>query len=206
MKNRVLSVSAFFALAFLILVLTFISVSKVDYAFGQSATPAPILGQKVEVDYMLPFAGKIEPDHPLWTIKAIRDKVWVTTSLKTDNKIKVLVTLADKRIQHASHLMDKDKSELSVSTLTKSEKYLEEALKIEKAARAKKMDTKESAKLIVMSTLKHRQLLEELLARAPEDAKPVIVKTIDTNKRTFNEVIVSLNEQGIPSPENPFKD
>lgn len=206
MKTRVISTAVFFALAFMILISTFISLNQVQYAFGQSATPTPILGQKMEVDYNLPFAGKIEPDHPLWTVKALRDKVSLALRLKSVRKIETLILLGDKRIQFANHLMSKDKSELSVSTLTKSEKYLEEAVNLEKSVRAKNVDTKDVTKKLIMSTLKHRQILEELLAKAPEDAKPVIAKTIDLNNRIYDEAKSSLNQQGIAAPENPFKD
>lgn len=206
MKTRVVSITVFLALAFLILASTFTSLNEVRYAFAQSATPMPILGQKVDVDYALPFAGKIEPDHPIWPVKALRDRTGLLLRTKLVKKIDVLITLADKRIQYADHLMSKDKSELSVSTLTKAEKYLEEASLMEKKARDKNIDTKEAAKKLALSSLKHRQILEELLAKAPEDAKPVIVKTIDLNKRVYNEARSALNQQGVAAPENPFKD
>jgi len=102
--------------------------------------------------------------------------------------------------------MNRDKSELSVSTLTKAEKYLEEAVSLEKDARKKGSDTKALLPEIAMSILKHRQLLEEILLAAPENAKPVIVKTLDVNKRLFSDIKMSLNSQGLETPASPFEE
>lgn len=206
MFKKLVRIGTPLVIALFILVISIFSSSQVVYVFGQSATPKPIIGQKVDVDYQLPFAGKIEPDNFLWPVKAARDKVWLLVSLNPVKKIEVLTLHANKRIIYAKNLMAKDKSELSVSTLTKAEKYLEEAITTEKLARKKGKDTKAQLNAIAMSTLKHRQLLEEILVAAPEDAKPVIVKTIDTNKQLFNEVKMSLNSQGITTPANPFED
>lgn len=192
--------------ALLILVISIFSSSQVVYVFSQSSTPAPILGQKVEVNYTFAYAGKVSPDSPLWPIKALRDKVWLAVTMDPVKKTEMLILLADKRIQYANDLVSKDKSDLGVSTLTKSEKYLEEAVREEKLAKSQKHDTKEVTKVLAMSILKHRQVLESILATAPEDAKPIIVKTIDINKRLFNEAKMELNEQGLVSPDNPFKD
>ena len=189
-----------------ILVISIFSSSKVKYVFGQSTTPAPILGQKAEVNYQLPFAGKIEPDSFLWPVKATRDKVWVIVSIDPVKKARVLILLANKRIVFAQNLMNRDKSELSVSTLTKAEKYLEEAVSLEKDARKKGSDTKALLPEIAMSILKHRQLLEEILLAAPENAKPVIVKTLDVNKRLFSDIKMSLNSQGLETPASPFEE
>lgn len=206
MYKKALGVIAPVTIAFLILAISIFSTSQVVYVFSQSATPAPILGQKVDIDYQLPYAGKIEPDHILWPLKAFRDRVWLLVNLGAVKESEILMLLANKRIMFAKNLMAKEKSELSVSTLTKAEKYLEEAMAQEKEAREKKMDTSQVSLALAMSALKHRQILEEILATAPEDAKPVIVKTIDINKRLFNEVKMALNSQGLQAPENPFKD
>ncbi|MBX4206031.1 hypothetical protein KW795_02435 [Candidatus Microgenomates bacterium] len=206
MYKRIFGVSASFLFALLILCISIFSSSQVVYVFGQTSTPAPILGQKVEIDYLMPYAGKVSPDSPLWTVKALRDKLWLTLTLDPVKKIQLLNLLADKRVQNANELVVEDKSELGVSTLTKAEKYLEQAVMAEKDARSKKSNTAAATKVLAMSILKHRQILENILAIAPEDAKPVIVKTIDLNKSLFNQIKMSLNEQGLPSPENPFKD
>ncbi len=206
MYKRVLGLVTPLAVAVLILVISIFSSSQVEYVFSQSSTPAPIFGEKVNVEYQLPFAGKVEPDSVLWPLKAFRDKVWILVSIDPVKKAEVLTLLANKRIIFAKNLMEEDNSELSVSTLTKSEKYLEQAVAQEKLARAKKKDTKQLLQQLAMSTLKHRQLLEEMLVSAPEDAKPVIVKTIDTNKQLFSDINMSLNSLGLEAPQNPFKD
>ena len=205
MYKRVLGLVTPLAIAGLILVVSIFSSSQVEYVFGRSSTPTPIFGEKVNVEYQLPFAGKVEPDSVFWPLKALRDKVWIFVSVDPIKKSEVLLLLANKRIIFAKNLMEEDNSELSVSTLTKSEKYLEQAVAQEKIGR-EKGSTKSLLLELALSTLKHRQLLEEILVSAPEDAKPVIVKTIDTNKRIHNDINVSLNSLGIDAPDNPFND
>ncbi len=204
--KRVLGLVTPLAVAALILVVSIFSSSQVEYVFGQSSTPAPIFGEKVNVEYQLPYAGKVQPDSLLWPVKALRDRVWIVVSLDPVKKAQVLMLLANKRIIFAQNLMLEDNSELSVSTLTKSEKYLEQAVAQEKLARSKKLDTKQLLQELAMSTLKHRQILEEILTAAPEDAKPVIVKTLDANKHLYSDLNTSLNSQGLITPQNPFED
>jgi hypothetical protein len=206
MYKRFVGITASAVVALVILVISLFSSSQVVYVFSQSPTPTPIIGQKVDVDYFVPYAGKVTPKSPLWPLKALRDKVWLTFTTNQTKKAEILLLFADKRLAMAQQLMGEENAELSVSTLTKGEKYLEQAIAQEKKARAKGQDTTELLKKLNNSTLKHRQILEELLVDSPEDAKPVIVKTIDMNKRLFEDTKVSLNQVGSPSVENPFKD
>ena len=206
MYKRFIGVTAAGLVALLILFISLFSSSQVVYVFSQSPTPTPIIGQKIEVDYFVAYAGKVLPDSPLWPLKALRDKLWLAVTLNLSKKAEILLLFADKRLAMAQELMGKQNAELSVSTLTKAEKYLEEAINQERKARAKGQDTTEFAKRLHIATLKHRQILEEILVISPEDAKPVIVKTIDMNKKLYEATKVSLNQVGAPSLENPFKD
>lgn len=207
MVKRILSVLMFFGLGFGILVVSVLKSASVDYAFSKTTTPSPAPAEvRIEIPYFVPYAGKIGPDSPLWSLKALRDKVWLLVTTNLTKKAEILLLLADKRIALAQELMGEKNSELAVSTLTKAEKYLEEAVAQEKVARAKGVDTVSLLTKLSLATLKHRQMLEEILAGAPEDAKPVIVTTMDLTKKLYEDTKASLTSLGRPVPENPFKD
>jgi len=81
------------------------------------------------VDYYLPYPG-ILPDHPLYWLKMVRDRIILITVVNPDAKAEKLLLYADKRLGAAWALIDGNKQTLGVSTLTKAEKYLEQAVTI----------------------------------------------------------------------------
>ncbi len=97
---------------------------------SQAALAVPAVADvreaSMEVDYYLPYPG-ILPDHPLYFVKMIRDRVrlWVTRG--STQKYDLLLLYADKRIGAAKVLAAGNQPELAVTTLTKAEKYLGEA-------------------------------------------------------------------------------
>jgi len=205
MFKRVLAVSVFFTLAFGILAVSVLRTAGVNYVFSKTTTPSPAPEEvRTEIPYFIPYAGKVAPDSPLWPLKALRDKVWLAVTTNPTKKAEIMLLLADKRIALAQELMGEGNSELAVTTLTKAEKYLEQAVDQEKIARGKGVDTVSLLTKLSLATLKHRQMTEEILAGAPEDAKPVIVTTMDLTKKLYTDTKSSLSSLGRPIPENPF--
>lgn len=86
-----------------------------------------ILAQSV--DYYLPYPG-ILPDHPLYWLKMVRDRIGLITVTGKTAKAEKLLLYADKRLGAAWALIDGNKLPLGVSTLTKAEKYLEQAVQL----------------------------------------------------------------------------
>ncbi len=182
--------------------------ASVRYAFSQSPSPSPgvIKAEDVEVDYELPYPGRILPDHPLWPLKALRDRLWLMVVTNPTKKAEIKLLFADKRVTAARILFERDKSELGLSTLTKAEKYLEEAFDQGKLAQAKKAEMGTFFENLAMSALKHRQVIEDIIILSPEDAKPTVIKTRDYPERIFDETRGVLGEMGKEAPQNPFED
>lgn len=195
-------------LAVTILVPSILSASTPQYVFSQAPSPAPFLNPQdsVQINYFLPYPGRVAPDDFLWPVKVARDRIWVSLSFNTIKKSESLLTLADKRLASAQKLFEEDKPQLAVAVLTKAEKYLEEAVKTEKRVHKKDPEVIKLLEKLTHATLKHRQVIESLLEKAPEDAKPVIVQTADYPKRLFVSLKSSLMEIGGPTIENPFQD
>lgn len=206
MFRRIAIVSSILLFALGILFTSALRTASVKYEFSMPPTENPsVLGEEtVEIDYFLAFPGKVLPDHPLWPVKALRDKVWLLITTNTSRKAELNLLFADKRVAMSKILFEREKPEIGYSTLTKAEKYLEEAVNRERQNRKMGIDTSEFLELLAKASLKHFQVTEEILVIAPEDARPGIVETQIYAKRAFEEAKNGLLESGLPVPENPF--
>ncbi|KKU10422.1 MAG: hypothetical protein UX13_C0012G0006 [Candidatus Woesebacteria bacterium GW2011_GWB1_45_5] len=204
MIRKILLSLASFVFAFAILSVSVLESASVSYVF---ATPLPqnLLGAQVsEVDYQVPYPGKISPDHFLWGFKAMRDKIQYMFTRNPLKKAELALLFSDKRLVLSKTLFENKKPDIALSTLTKAEKYLEIAVIDESVARSEGHDTLEFLTKLATASLKHRQTIAEILLLAPEDAKPDIVKTEDYPKNAFKAARDVLNSKGIVAPKDPF--
>lgn len=174
-----------------------------------SATPKPELKtdnskDKIEIAYAMPFPGRILPDSPFWPLKALRDKVWMIVTTNPMRKAELSLLFADKRLMASNELFKLNKPQLALSTLTKAEKYLESASTIERKERQRGLDTKSFLFTLSTSSLKHREIIENMLNIVPDDIKPEVIKAEDYPKNVYKETRDALQSQGVSSPENPF--
>jgi len=195
-----------FLLAFAILSISVFRSASPRYAFigPLSVSAANEEGSGVEIDYLLPYPGRILPDSPLWPLKAVRDKLWHFFTFDTQKEAELSVLCSDKRLGMSKILFERGKPELAYSTLTKGEKYLEMALEHERKAREKGGDTVELLQKIANASLRHRQVIDEILNLAPEDAKPAIINIQNYSKQIYKEVSDVLSSKGITPPKDPF--
>lgn len=107
-----------------------------------------------EVNYTLPHPG-ILPDHPLYWLKMIRDRIQLIIFTSPAKKTSFLLHFADKRAAAAEKLLQKGKTQLAVTTYTKAEKYLEKAFL--HMQDIKNTSNKEDFK---KALLKHREVLK----------------------------------------------
>lgn len=205
MLRKVAGLFALFAVAFSILAVSVLrSSSFVGRIYSQSPSPEP-QARLPEIDYDLAYPGRILPNSFLWPVKALRDKIWVAVVTNPSKKAEILLLNADKRLWAAYLIAQKEEFEVAVSTLSKAEKYLEEAFREEEVARQKGTDTTDLLQKIALASLKHRHMMEETMVMYPEDAKPQIVKTLDYSKNIYKETKSVLSQMGKSYPENPFE-
>lgn len=209
MWRRLLVAASTVTLAFAILFISVFRTASVKYEFSDVRTfdngGSYVLGDTdTSIDYYLPFPGKVLPDSPLWPVKALRDKVWLFLTTNPSRKAELKLLFADKRIGSAKLLFEKEKPEIGFTTLTKAEKYLEEAVAQEAINRKNGLDTNEFLQRLSNASLKHYEVMEEILMIAPDDAKPQIVSSQDYSKRAYELVRDALFENDIQPPESPF--
>ena len=194
-----------FVLAFGILGISFLKSASIRYAYAASPSPTPSTKtQSVSVEYFLPYPGKIMPDSPTWTLKAMRDNVWYKITINPLKRAEIALLLSDKRLQMSKSLFENKKPDIGFSTLTKGEKYLEIAFADVNEAGKKGMNTSEFITKLATASLKHREVLDQILEIAPEDAKPGIIKIGDYPKNIYKETSSILNSKGLSTPKSPF--
>ncbi len=133
------------------------------------------------VDYYLSYPG-ILPDHPLYWVKMIRDRIqlWLTT--KPLIKAEKLLLYADKRLGAGWALIEGNKVELGVTTLTKGEKYLERAM-IETARLGEGGDEMRFKEKLGKAAMKHEEVLLLLEEKLGDDHKGMVKQMLQTTRK-----------------------
>lgn len=205
MWRKIAIILPVFFFAFSVLLTSILRTATPKFVFSMPANGDAVLGAKdVKIDYDLAYPGRVLPDHPLWPVKALRDRIWLIITTNPGRKAELKLLFADKRLASSKILFEKDKPEIAFATLTKAEKYLEQAVDQEKENRERGLDTSEFLRVLSYASLKHRAVVSEILAMAPEDARPGINEAQTYSKRAFEESMHALNEKGLSVPENPF--
>ena len=148
--------------------------------------------QKQEIDYLLPYPG-ILPDHFLYPVKMVRDRIqlWLTTNpLK---KAELMLLFADKRLGAGKALIEDNKIDLGISTLTKGEKYLQRAVFQETLAREKE-ETRVLLEKLSLAALKHEEILLILKEKVGDSAKPALEESLNLVKQIQAQIKQALSE------------
>lgn len=126
-----------------------------------SPTPAP------SIEYFLPYPG-ILPDHPLYPIKALRDKILSILISDSVKRVEFSLLIADKRLNMGIFLSEKGKEELAETTVSKGEKYLNTA--VDQFSLLKNKENGPDALLdkLKKSSIKHEEVIKSLKKKAAQ--------------------------------------
>lgn len=156
----------------------------------KTATETP----QMKVEYYLPYPGML-PDSKLYFVKALRDRVKLLVTFSREKQIETKLLYADKRINAAVFLMDGGKQDLAVSTATKAEKYLEQAIN-EAIELSKEQDVKSVMLQLSKSSAKHYEILATMQTKADSAYQEVLSKTKETtmsNKQKIDQALIESN-------------
>ena len=159
---------------------------------------------EMKINYYLAYPGPVLPGSILWPLKAARDKVWLALTTNITRKAELNLLFADKRIGASRILFENKKSELGYSTLTKAQKYFQEAVYLEKEARVGGVDTKDLAINLLNASFKYRQEIDKMLLVAPDDAKAQIILIQNFFRDFYASFSQEYKNAGYPIPEDPF--
>lgn len=119
-----------------------------------TATPTPI---PQKVDYQLPYPGLL-PDNPLYTFKAVRDKVIEFLISDPAKKAEFYLLASDKRVNTGYYLILKNQDDMGVLYISKSNNYLSMA---EGQARLAKERGAGVMQTIKASIRKHAEVIDQ---------------------------------------------
>jgi hypothetical protein len=141
-----------------------------------------------KVEYALPYPG-ILSDHPLYFLKKIRDQILERLISDPARKTEFYVLQSDKELNAAVFLEAKGKQSLVPGILKKSETYMEQAIK---SVKDYPSQGKEVPGYLVEkvnnAVLKHIEVLNELLLKAPDAEKQSLSGAIESMKKLEQEL------------------
>ena len=83
--------------AFGILITSVLRTAAVKYEFTGAPDSGAVLGaESVDIKYNLAYPGKVLPDSPFWSLKALRDRVWLFVTTNPYRKSELNLLFADK--------------------------------------------------------------------------------------------------------------
>lgn len=160
----------------------------------------------------------LTPDSPFYFLERITEAIGTFFTFGDLKKAERYTVLAAERLAEAEAMVEKDKPKLIEKTLARYEDQLVKALYRADKAKTKGKDTDEVIKIIIEATDKHLIVLEEVLEKVPEEAKPAIehAMTVSTKEGLEKAVEVlkieeasksskSLREQCIEDTGSPEK-
>ena len=189
--KQALGASAAVTVGVVVLVLSIMAaVDPMAVSPHQEATDSGVLVQKVE--YYLPYSGVL-PDSPLYKFKALRDRIslWLVTD--PAKKAEKELLLADKRIGAAVALLDGGKDKLAVSTATKGEKYLEQAVNRVLGMAEGGKDVKSMLGVLAKATAKHEEMMVGIVGKT-QQARSVAEKTLALTSMLHERVDQAVRE------------
>lgn len=197
MIKKILTVFAVFIFAFSVLSLSVLKVSAKAPLIKKPSlvtpkvtlTPTP----KPEINYYLPYPGLL-PDHPLYSLKMIRDRIWFWLTTDSVRKARLMVLFADKRLGAGRVLVEGNKVNLGLTTLEKGEKYLESAVGQLEVAKKSGKAIKKEAENISLTTQKHDEVLLKLAEKLTGEEKAVLEKLLSYPKNLYQRLQVLVGE------------
>ncbi len=169
-------------LAFVVLILTIpTGLYLLDFSTASAVTSEKVI-------YDLPYPGLL-PDHPLYFLKAVRDKALDIFTREKIKKAELYLLLSDKRISMSMALVKKGKGNLAVTTLSKGEKYF---LKIpDLLQESKKQGVSASSEFVQslkLSNAKHLEVVENILKDLPAGESESINQIIRLNQEISEKI------------------
>lgn len=146
------------------------------------------------VKYNLAYPG-ILPDHPLYKLKVLRDKISVSLISDPRKKVDFYLLQTDKGILASAMLVDKGKIDLAQETALKAEHNY--TLLTQALYRLPVKPGDDFFKKLQDASLKHREVLMSLGKRVPKDKQKTFLTVVEFSERNWEAVekYKSLDEE-----------
>ena len=183
MKNFILSALS------IIIILSF----PIASVWAQEAPETPAASQTATIEYKLPYPGML-PDNALYKLKVLRDKIMLTLIYDPVKKAQYHLLLANKQLLMSKMLVDKGNIPLAAETALKGENRMTLMTFVFKNANlAPQTGFLDEAK---QATLKHRELLKEIITKVPAEATETFSTVMGFSQRNIEELQRLTTETG----------
>lgn len=136
-----------------------------------------------KVPYEMPYPGLL-PDHPLYPLKAARDRILDYSTRDSIKKAQLYLLFSDKRIVMAQQLSKKGKVKPAISVLSKGEKYFLKIPDLLKAAKQQgRTPPPELVQQVRQSNKKHQEIMAILQRDLPEGNLEELKQVITLNQQ-----------------------
>ena len=149
--------------------------------------------QKQEIDYFLAYPG-ILPDHFLYPVKMIRDRIRLWLTVEPLKKAELMLLFADKRLGAGKVLIEGNKVDLGISTLSKAEKYLQRSLVQIETVQKKDEATRVFGEKLSTAAAKHEEILVSLKEKVGDSAKPALEESLNLVRQIQVQIKQALSE------------
>lgn len=174
--------SLFFLLMVTLFVFPMTVKAQENLEIASSVTPTPT--PKI-IKYDLAYPG-ILPDHPLYKLKVLRDKITAAVISDPRKKIDFYLLQTDKGILASAMLVDKGKIDLAIQTALKAEHNY--TLIGQEIYRLRQLPDDSFFKKLRTASLKHQEILRSLAKRVPKDQQKTFLTVIDFSKRNWKTI------------------
>lgn len=150
------------------------------------------------IKYDLAFPGML-PDHPLYKLKVLRDKISAALISDPRKKIEFRLKQTDKGILASAMLAEKGKIDLATQTALKAEHNF--TILSQEVDNHQEVLDDALLELLEVAALKHQEVLLSLAQRVPEDKRKTFLTVADFSKTNmqFIKQSVKTYRQPIPS-------
>lgn len=147
----------------------------------EASTPAQLASEEDSEYYKLPYPG-ILPDHPLYWLKMLRDRIKLLITSNPLLKAELQLLYADKRLGAGQALISGGRPSLGISTLSKGEKYLKQACdQIQQISQSQEIDPNIITQF-AKAAYKHKQTLQGINNQLPTEYQQQLQDTIILNQ------------------------
>lgn len=137
---------------------------------------AAVAAEKIE-------PAKAFPDSPSYGLQKFFEKLQLAITANKEKKVQLLLKFAERRLSEAKKLSEENKSAIVEKLLAEYNINLEQATN--EIDRSKKLGRNASllADHISLATFKHTIVLQKVLERAPESARPAIEHALNVSQK-----------------------
>lgn len=155
------------------------------YAEKENQMEVKSSSPEAKIEYDLAFPG-ILPDHPVYKLKVLRDKISVFLINDPKKRIDFYLLQADKGILATAMLVDKNKIDLAGKTALKAEHNMTIITFELKKFSQKPND--EIFKKLVTASKKHQEILNSIIKRVSADNKKTFITVANFSKTNLHTI------------------